>query len=77
MSKLGFVAIALLVLIVIGLGASGTLSALDSGYHKLVTNPTVQKLESQAVTKVVSLQPDVHNLLGQATSKIGSLKGNS
>ncbi|MGI0007126.1 MAG: hypothetical protein ACREAR_03925, partial [Nitrosotalea sp.] len=71
-SKLGFVAITLLVLIVIGLGANGTLSALDNGYNKLASNPTVQKLESQAVTKVVSLQPDVHNLLDQATAKITS-----
>ena len=70
MGMIGYVAIALLVIIVIGLGASGSISALDSGYHKLVTNPVVQKIESQAVTKVVALPPSVQKLVNEVTAKI-------
>jgi hypothetical protein len=70
MGMIGYAAIALLVLIVIGLGASGSISALDSGYHKLVTNSVVQKIESQAVTKVVALQPSVQKLVNEVTAKI-------
>ena len=70
MGMIGYAAVALLVIIVIGLGASGSISALDSGYHKLVTNPVVQKIESQAVTKVVALPPSVQKLVNEVTAKI-------
>jgi sensor domain CHASE-containing protein len=71
MGTLTLVAIGLLVLVVIGLGINGTISAAVNGYSKLESNPTVQIIQSQAVSQVIShVTPEIKKLTSELTTSI-------
>lgn len=71
MGLLKLVFFVLVVLVFIGLGTNGTLSAALSGYHKVESNPTVQELQQKAVsTARAEISTQVHNIENATTTAI-------
>jgi hypothetical protein len=57
---LAFVFVALVFL---GLGASGTINAAFTGYHKVEQNPTVQQVQNKALNIENSIQTQFENAI--------------
>ena len=60
---LKLLAIVFVALVFLGLGLSGTLNAAFAGYDKVEQNPTIQQVQSKAVTIETAIKTQFENAI--------------